>query len=162
MVKSSYWFCLHLDFSRSKPFDKNSVAGSLLERCRKYGNTRKVRQKRKGSQEMVVYQASNHSGQLEHYPPGWNLAASAEHSSELAPTKGERARVFTHQLLSKDDSGDINSSAFLACLVRSKAGPRGEKTSGKEYKSAAGSLAREHWPDKGERYGQGSAKATRY
>lgn len=93
---------------------------------------------------MVCYQASNHSGQLERYLPGGNLAASAEHASELAPTKGERAGVFTHQLLSKADSGNINSSAFLACLVGSKAGSRGEKTSGREYESAAGSLARVH------------------
>ena len=93
----------------------------------------------------MCYQASDHSGQLELNPPGQTLEASAEHTSELAHTKGERAGVFIHQPLLKADHGDINSPAFPGCLMGSKAGPRGKRRpQAKNTSAAAGSLAVVH------------------
>lgn len=113
-----------------------------------------MRQKREGSQEMML------SGHLS--PPGETVGASAEHTSESAPTQGERAG-YLHSNCGRsnaDSFGDINCPVFLGCLVGNKAGPRGKRRP-RAKRSAVGSLAESTDLIK-VRYGLRPAEAARY
>lgn len=104
---------------------------------------------------MMCYQTNDHPGQLKLNLSGQTVGASAEHPSELAHTKGERAGVCIHHWLLKVDTGNMNSPALTGCLVGSRAGPRGKRRpQAKNTSPAVRSLIGEHRLDQGWRCGQ--------
>lgn len=102
-----------------------------------------MRQKREGSQKLCVIKPSI-TWQLVLNPPRETVGASTEHTSELAPTEGERAGVYIHQLLSKADSGTLIPQHSWAVLWAAEPAPGVRRPQEKSTSATFGSLDRVH------------------